>query len=203
MEKNIIIYQTLEDRDNYLDCEKNGPYPCAWENTWLGKGFYFWYHHEKLAIWWGESRYKKKYYIFKSICNNSEKCWDLHGSGEHQEVFYSWLNNLKSRKLFTKNTTVAQVIEFIKNECSTFDYEAIRILGIDSISRVKAEEYKLPRLNFEIPQIKESKSKQRYIAYYDVIPPIQICLFSKNALQRQNFELIFPEHLREDYNGFI
>ena len=48
-----ILFQTLVDRGNYLECEENGPYPCNWENSWIGEGYYYWYHHLELAIWWG------------------------------------------------------------------------------------------------------------------------------------------------------
>ena len=37
-----VIYQTLEDRDNYDEVEECGPFPCCSSNAWLGKGCYFW-----------------------------------------------------------------------------------------------------------------------------------------------------------------
>jgi len=37
-----IIYQTLEDRGNPDEIERNGPFSCNWNNSWLGTGCYFW-----------------------------------------------------------------------------------------------------------------------------------------------------------------
>ena len=86
-ETQFILYQTLEDKGNYLDNENEGPYPCAWENTWLGRGFYYWYHHMIVGKWWGKQRYGEgNYVIFRSICTDLSKCWDLH-SGPDQENF--------------------------------------------------------------------------------------------------------------------
>jgi hypothetical protein len=52
---NKKIYQTLEDRGNADDIENHGPFPCKWENTWLGRGYYFWDTFMNNAHWWGKS----------------------------------------------------------------------------------------------------------------------------------------------------
>lgn len=195
-----ILYQTLEDQGNYHICEEEGPYPCNWENTWLGEGYYFWYHHIDLGKWWGGARYGEgNYVIFETVCHNTELCWDLHGDGSHQEQFMYWLQKLNDRALFKDSTTVAQVIEFIKNEAEEFNYEAIRILGVDSISKTKAKEYNLPRIPFEIASKKENQNHQKYKAYFDLLNPVQLCLFTKTALDRRGFSVVFPEEYREDY----
>ena len=34
-ETSYLLYQTLENRGNYEQNEKDGPYNCSWDNTWL------------------------------------------------------------------------------------------------------------------------------------------------------------------------
>lgn len=202
MNSPIRIYQSLEDRDNYLDCEENGPFPCDWDNTWVGEGYYFWYHHIEPAHWWGETRYgENNYVIFESYCHDVSKCWDLHGNGDHQSNFILWLKRLEEKGKLSHHTTVAHVIEFIKNEFGKFEYEGIRILGVDSLSTTTARRFKMPRLPFEIPTEKENKNKQKFKAYFDLIPPVQICLFNWSGLDRQGFDVVYPEDYRSDFSG--
>lgn len=199
-----ILYQTLQDRNNYIECESEGPFSCNWENTWLGNGYYFWFHHIELAKWWGKARYNSdsKFVIFKSVCKNTAKCWDLHANPYHQEEFFKWLKVLKIKGLFSENTTVLSVIEFIKNECKEFDYEGIRVLGVDSLSAISAEKSHMPRLKFEIPEDNSNKIKQRFLSYLDVFPPVQVCLFHKDALERDGFEVVFPDEYKKDNRSF-
>lgn len=197
-ETEFILYQTLEDRGNYLDNEDEGPYPCAWENTWLGKGYYYWYHHLSVGKWWGIKRYGEgKYVVFKSVCTDLRKCWDLH-SGPDQENFLYWLEKMDDAGYLEDNTTVAQVIEFIKNEFDGFVYEGIRILGVDSISQTVVQESGLVRLKFEIPKSAKDKNKQRFKAYFDPTPPVQVCLFSRDSLGRKGFNVAYPSEYCED-----
>ncbi len=198
METEYTLFQTLQDKGNYVECELEGPFPCVWENTWLGQGYYFWYFHIDLAKWWGSSRYNKTgYVIHKSVCTDLRLCWDLH-TGPHQADFMYWLMKMKTSDLLKPETTVAQVIEFIKNECDDFKYEAIRILGIDSISKSSATKFNLPRVSFEKPLEEKDSSKQRFLSYFDVIPPVQVCLFAKDALFRKGFEVVFPENYKKE-----
>jgi hypothetical protein len=204
LETEFILFQTLQDQGNHIDCESLGPFPCEWENTWLGEGFYFWYYHIELAKWWGNMRHSKTgYVIHKSICDDLNLCWDLH-TGKHQEDFMYWLKKMQCAELLNSETTVAQVIEFIKNECDDFKYEAIRILGVDSISKSSAIKFKMPRIYFENPLDGDDAKKQRFSSYFDVIPPIQVCLFNKDALNRKGFDVVFPEkYLKENRLGEI
>ncbi|WP_312762513.1 hypothetical protein [Epilithonimonas sp.] len=198
MESSYRLYQTLKDKGNHIDCEINGPFSCKWENTWLGEGYYFWFHHLELAIWWGNVTKNKKFVVYKSICTNIEKCWDLHANPNHQEEFIKWLKILNSKGYLSDETTVAQVVEFIKNECAEFDYQAIRILGIDSLSETSARNYKMPRIKFEIPRENDNEDSQRFAAYLDIIPPVQVCLFTKDALERKDYAVEFPDIYRKE-----
>lgn len=194
-ETSYLLYQTLENRGNYEQNEKDGPYNCSWDNTWLGEGYYYWYHHIKLAHWWG-NRYKRKgYVIFKSICNDLTKCWDLH-TGEGQDLFLYWLEKMENKKLLEEQTSVAQVIEFVKNEYPDFHYEGIRILGIDSLHQSTIENMGFVRFNFEFPEESENPNKQKFKAYFDSMPPVQVCLFTKDGMGRTGYELLYPEELK-------
>ena len=69
--KDTDIYQTLEDRQNYDDVEKHGPYFCCARDAngtpksgvkepWLGEGYYFWDTRIADAQWWGNTIYFKR-----------------------------------------------------------------------------------------------------------------------------------------------
>lgn len=212
METQYKLYQTLQDRNNHIECELEGPFPCEWENTWIGNGFYFWFHHLDLALWWGKSRniYSKTgFVVYESTCKNIERCWDLHANPFHQEEFMKWLKKMKLNGLINGDTTVSKVLEFIKGESKDFvvKYEAIRILGVDSLSQTSALKYNMPRIKFELPREGDRPNSQRFLAYFNPIPPVQVCLFNKNALLRTGFDVIYPDTYRKenraDTNFFI
>lgn len=194
-ETSYLLYQTLENRGNYEQNEKDGPYNCSWDNTWLGEGYYYWYHHIKLAHWWG-NRYKRNgYVIFKSICIDLTKCWDLH-TGVGQELFLHWLKKMDENKLLEEQTSVAQVIEFVKNEFPEFPYEGIRILGIDSISKLAIQNMGFVRMNFEFPEENDNPDKQKFKAFFDLMPAVQVCLFTKDGMGRTGYELVYTEEFK-------
>lgn len=198
-ETQFLLYQTLENRGIHLQNEIEGPYSCNWENTWLGEGYYYWYHHIALAKWWGKSRYgENKYIVFNSKCTDLSKCWDLH-TGPGQDLFLYWLSKMKEKELLNTTTTVAQVLEFIKNEFHDFSFEGIRILGVDSIAKKTVNRLGFVRMNFEIPKDYDNPDIQRFKAYFDPMPPVQICLFTKSGMGRVEYELVYPEELRKEY----
>lgn len=202
-----ILFQTLVDRGNYLECEEKGPYPCNWENSWIGEGYYFWYHHLELAIWWGNVKPNLKktgFVVFKSVCSNISKCWDLHANPYHQEEFIKWLKKMKPSGIINDDTTVCQVLEFIKGESKEFieKYEAIKILGVDSLSKISANKFQMPRIKFETPKEDENASIQRFLAYYETVPPVQVCLFNQNSLSREGFDVVFPDNYKKENRVF-
>lgn len=196
-ETSYLLYQTLENRGNYEQNEKDGPYSCSWDNSWLGEGFYYWYHHINLAHWWGkQARFNKNgYTIFKSVCNDLSKCWDLH-TGPGQDIFFYWLDKMKDKNLLEDKTSVAQVLEFIKNEYPEFPYEGIRILGMDSLSKSAIKNMGFVKMNFEFADENENANKQRFKAFFDPMPPVQVCLFIKDGMGRTGYELVYPEKLK-------
>lgn len=190
--KSKVLYQTLKDKGNPEYVLENGPFPCNWDNTWLGEGFYFWDTFVENAHWWGEVRHKNKYMICQTICDfDTEKCFDLVGDTDHMTDFSNSIEFLKDQNIIniTQETTVARILEFIKTKIG-FDYEAIRVYGIKSISEYKEEYQKYRfRLIFEIlkPQ------------FLDYKPAIQICIFKKNGLNRRDLTIIYPDEYNLDY----
>lgn len=185
-----ILYQTLNDRGNPEYVIENAPFPCNWNNTWLGEGYYFWDTFIENAHWWGEVRHKNKYIICKTTCEfDTNKCFDLVGDTEHMLDFSKSIELLKREKLITSETTVARVLNFIKTKIG-FDYQAIRVYGIKSISEHKEEYQKYRhRLLFEL-------SKPQFLDYK---PAIQICIFEKNGLNRSNLTIEYPDEYNVDY----
>jgi hypothetical protein len=184
-----ILYQTLEDRGNIDAVERDGPFSCKWENTWLGNGYYFWDTFIDNAHWWGNSRlkYNGKYIICQAECDfDDEKCFDLVGSTEHLSVFSDAIEVMKNQNLIKPNTTVARVIEYIKNTLKVFRYDAIRVYGIKSKSENTEFSY---NLIFEV----------RKPQYLDIKPAYQICIYNKNGLNLRNYIVIYPDEYNKDY----
>lgn len=193
--KKITLYQTIKDKD-YLDVETNGPFPCKWENTWLGNGFYFWQEFIELAHWWGKTHRKGSYIICEAECDFDEmKCLDLVGEMKHVRMFREIIEIMRQNHKITPTTTVSRVINFMKDEFkSSFLFEAIRVYGINSISSSQpiSSEYS-NRFLFEA-----SKA-----SYLDVLPAVQLCLFKKTSLHLREYKIVYPEHYREDYDCVI
>lgn len=188
--KIIKLYQTLKDKD-YLQVEEKGPFKCRWENTWLGDGYYFWQEFIELAHWWGQTHRNGQYIICEAHCDFDEKrCLDLVGDMSHVRQFKEAVHVLKINKKITNETTVSRVIRFMQGEFESFTFEAIRIYGINSISNThpKSKSFSA-RYLFEI-----NKSH-----YFDALPAVQFCFFSKTALNLRNYKIVYPDHYREDY----
>ena len=188
--KTITLYQTLKDK-NYLQVEENGPFPCIWENTWLGDGYYFWEEFIELAHWWGVNHRNGSYIICEAECDFNNKCLDLVGDMSHVRLCRDAISIMKKQGKINHQTTVSRVLRFMKGEFKSFSFEAIRIYGINSISpnESKSSDYS-QRLKFEInkPQ------------YFDTLPAVQLCLFSKNSLNLRNYKIVYPHDYCEDYN---
>jgi len=188
--KQKILYQTLKDKGNPEYVLEHGPFPCNWQNTWLGEGYYFWDTFIENAHWWGKVRHRENYMICRLICSfDTNKCFDLVGETEHMQDFSASIDFLKQKNLIGEETTVARVLEFIKNKVG-FDYEAIRVYGIKSISDHKKEYQKYRhRLIFEL-------SKPQYLDYK---PAIQICIFEKTGLGLRDLTIEYPDEYNTNY----
>lgn len=185
----LILYQTLEDRDNPDYIENHGPFFCNNNTAWLGYGYYFWDAHEELGHWWGKLNYKQKYVVCKARGTFDEFCWDLQGNGLHRIEFERICDELVSAGVTTKESLlVPQVIEFFKKK-GKFLYDSIRALGINSISSKLNDNTIIFRMLFK---------KDSY-AYLDLKPPVQVCLIQKKALSLQHYKIIYPKDYSEFY----
>lgn len=188
--KTKTLYQTLEDRGNPDYIIDNAPFACKWENSWLGKGYYFWDTFIENAHWWGKVRYNNEYIISKMTCDfDTSICFDLVGDTDHMLDFSKSIEFLKNEQLLNSKTTVSRVIQYLRDKIG-FDYEAIRVYGIKSISEYK-DEYKQYRhhLLFEL-------SKPQYLDYK---PAIQLCVYKNNGLNLRDLSIDYPDEYNIDY----
>lgn len=182
-------YQTLEDRDNPDEVEKDGPFLCNRKDAWLGEGYYFWDSFIENAHWWGQegARYQNGYIICESSFELNEKCLDLYDNPEHIKMFNLAIQSMKEQGLFKENkTTLGTIIEFLK-QSPNFTYEAIRANGVNSISQQSSFSKRIP--------FKLGKNHQ----YWDATPAIQICFIKKDGLNRKGFKIIYPSEYSEGY----
>jgi hypothetical protein len=184
------LYQTLEDRDDDLaKLEANGPYPCHWENTWLGNGYYFWDTFIENAHWWGSEirQYDNGYIICKAICDYNEiECCDLVGNTEHLQMFNRTFEFLKDKGLVDGNTKVKRLIQYLKEDIKTFHFIAIRAYGIKS-------------KNFHSKFCLNMFFENRNAGYMDFKPAIQICLYKKTSMNLRNYKIAFPDEYIDGY----
>jgi hypothetical protein len=184
---NITLYQTLEDRDNPEEIERDGPYKCERSDAWLGHGYYFWEGHLELAHFWGATNFDS-YVICKADATLDHTCWDLHNNAELRIEFYEVCKTMVRSGLANKEELlVSQVIEFYKSK-GQFKSSSIRMLGMDSVKNKKENNAFIRRLGF----------KKNKFQYFDLLPPIQICLIKKNALSLQNFLIVYPTMYVDD-----
>lgn len=136
--KRTDIYQTLEDRQNDGEVEKNGPFFCSERDKngvlkkgvkepWLGEGYYFWDTRIEDAQWWGNTVYGRKGYI---ICHtiydqHSPFLYDLVGDVRQFDEFVKCADFIR-RKLNKDTITFPVVLRYLKKNGS-FNYKAIRV----------------------------------------------------------------------------
>lgn len=185
------VYQTLEDRGNADYVENNGPFPCNRNNAWLGNGYYFWDSFIENAHWWGSegARFSNGYFICEAIYDFDETiCFNLIDNPHHFQLFNNTKKIMLEKGLYVPNqTTVARIIEHIKNTLKVFKYEAIRVYGINSKS------FNSPYSNSTI------FDKKHNTKYLDSLPAIQICFYSKSSLNLRDYTLIYPPEYTDDY----
>ncbi len=182
------LYQTLEDRGNPEEIRNNAPFLCRRKTAWLGKGYYFWDTFIKNAHWWGRTSYREHNYVICRVsCDfDNKRCLDLVGNTSHMLDFEKVFKILKEHGMVTKETTVARVLEFLKQK-TDFSYEAIRVLGINSIS---------DKNNKDTYRLKFRESHRQYLDYK---PPIQICVFQRKGLNLRNATIEYPD----EYNYYL
>ena len=180
----MILYQTVEDRDNPEQIKSKAPFLCDRTDAWLGEGYYFWDTLIENAHWWGETVYKQKgHVVLKFLCDSiNEKCFDLHGNLEHLNNFNEISDALEKEGLINKSTTVAWVIQYLKlNADLDKRYDGIRVYGHNSKSR-----HKTIKMLF-----RQGRNSNQYL---ELAPPVQLCLFRKDSFNLQSGVIVYPSH---------
>jgi hypothetical protein len=184
-----IVYQTLEDRGNPDVVERDGPFLCDRKNALLGNGFYFWDGFIKNAHWWGDTcKYLNGYMICEAVYDFDEvNCFDLVNNEKHLTLLANAIDAMKDKGLYNNNTTVARIIQFVKEELKIFNYTATRVYGVNS----KADNSMFSaRAIFDV---------RRPYQYLDLSPAIQICFYKRTSLNLRNYTIIYPAEYNEDY----
>lgn len=137
---NAIIYQTLEDRGNYDEIERHGPYYCSqYEEDgsvkvgirfpWLGEGYYFWDSRKSDAQWWGETIYWTKckgYVICRTTYDqHSLFLFDMVGNMSHIDEFEKCALLIQKEENKTR-VSFPYVLAWMKRS-DGFNYKAIRV----------------------------------------------------------------------------
>ena len=185
MAVNKILYQTVEDPGYPDPIEVEGPHKCIRRDAWMGQGYYFWESHIQNAHWWGagDGHFENGYVICRADYIIDDKiCYNLIDNPDHQVMFNDAIDLMIKHGLYKEGiTTVARIIEFLKNKLRIFRFEATRAIGVNS--KTKDSEYSrcTPFVN------------RAPYSYLDTLPPIQICFYTKKAQYLSNYTIIYPE----------
>lgn len=181
---NLTLYQTLENRDNPEEIENEGPFPCDRLDAWLGTGYYFWDSHIELAHWWGIKNPKiEEYIICSALVTKSEKLFDLLEGAFRKQLTEAARMILEDGLATIEDLIVPDIIDYLYEEGVFNDYEAIRAYGVDSLSEEKSPD-----------SVLRFKFSYKTIAYLDMLPPIQLCLFKRKSLSLRNYKVVFPDY---------
>ncbi len=184
-----VLYQTLEDRNNPDEVEEHGPYKCTRSDAWLGSGYYFWHHFIDLAHWWGRNSYPGAY----MICRQTG---DVDGNPEILDLFadFGMIDAVRQYTLTMKSAygqnsmIVRTVLEHMKKIKALDDYKAVRVEGHNSTNR--DDFLRDQRLKF--------KPGEGQSAYFDLVPPVQVCVYDKSILNN-DFQVIYPDEYNVNY----
>lgn len=183
------IYQTLEDRNNPKKVVSEGPFICRRKGAWLGDGYYFWESFIENAHWWGceGANYNNEYIICKAYYDFDESsCFNLIDNYNHIKRFNYTLQLMQSQDILKKDNTVRRVISHLKDTLKIFQYKATRIYGVHSKKK-------------DSPYMKSLPFVKDGFQYLDLSPAIQICFYSKDALNLRGYEIVYPDKYIDDY----
>lgn len=165
------LYQTVKDKGSHEMIERSGPI-YGRENTWLGKGYYFWDGAIELAHWWGSKHCHGSYVICEATADFDQKeYFDLVGNSADLKLFRDILNALRKKHSF-QDITVSAVLNEMRKHTS-FPYRVIRarsehyIPGGDRIKFVEND----GQVMITLPAIQVCFSDAKYIKNYHVIFP--------------------------------
>lgn len=181
---NCIAYQTLEDRDNADEVERDGPYMCKSKNAWLTEGYYFWDDNIDFAKDWGKV-YRDRGCIIIECKLNFSRLLDLVGSTSSHKEFEQLFKVVQERGGNKDRWKFGDIVRFLremnKKRSGVFPYEGIRV-----------EDYPKTAL-----RIYYSDKGQEFMLCGK---RIQICLFAKNSLiLPSGVRVVYPEkYVMED-----
>ena len=182
--KTRFVYQTVENRDNPDEIECSGPFCCSREGAWLGSGYYFWESFVDNAHWWGKETYRDGYIICQaSYINDEEKCLDLN-TPEGIDILKTTMPIMRQAGIKQKDIYISTIIEFLK-KIGHFEWEAVRVTPRDSNNANDS------------PHSNRANLNHRYSI--SLCPAIQICFYTKTALQLSGYHIIFPDEYVAGY----
>lgn len=190
-------FQTLKDKGDPNNAVTNGPILCKDEKAWLHTGYYFWDEDIDVAHWWGKVHCQKKYIICKSkYIRDLNRCWDLYNCYEHRLEIRSIVKEIKRRNINKgKEVRVRDVINHLI-DTGCMKYEAVRVAGTNSISEEGKFHDSIP---LEIRNTRWGSVAHKL----DLRPAIQICFYTKEALDRTGFNIVYPDkYINEEENVF-
>lgn len=180
----VEALQTLEDRDNIDQIEKEGPFKCIRSDAWLGQGYYFWDTNMDWAIQWGKNSYEKsnkEYVIGRCRVNLDAKCYDLFGNVAHLIDLKQIIKAIVDTGYLSKDRiTVPKLIEYLKSK-GLFNYNSIRAGDFPKKPHQLPFNFKLVGNKFVIKE------------YMVINQRVQICVIVKNDVILPPFSVIYPE----------
>lgn len=193
MYKTKVLYQSKKDAPEY-EASKNKPLHSPDNTGWAGSGYYFWESHIELAHWWGRGHCKPKYIIASAEIDFSKKCFDLHDNPDHRiEIIEMWKKLKEDPRLNTKSTPLSTVINYLRKH-NIFDYEAIRLCGVNSVGSGNKNRKYRSRISFT-----DNYNENNPERYVDLFPPVQYCLLSPQSLNLRNYKICFPESKTKNF----
>jgi len=171
----LECFQTLEDRENPDEVERYGPFICARNDVWLGKGYYFWDTNIEWAHGWGQSYQANGYIICQASIRHDEMILDLAGNVRHMMAFERIYKILRERVPAQERADilVRDLIAALQ-KTNSIPFDGIRA----------NHEHTSPLI------VKFNKERKEYLI---INRPMQICLLNKKNILSHTFRIVFPE----------
>ncbi len=176
------LYQTIENRDNADEVERDGPYICRRDSAWLGVGYYYWETNISLAHQWGEKVYNSNYFICQSKVKwENGTLYDLCDT-RVLKSFKEYAQQLE-RTYPQKRVTVPFILMHMR-KMRSFQYKAVRVYGEHSFNNNQ-------KIFF--------KGRGNRGPYINPCPEVQVCVIDKSVIGLENYHIIYPEMYVDGY----
>lgn len=180
------VHQTVDDKDNPDDVEKDGPFKAQrLSSLYLGDGYYFWDDHLRLAHWWGNVHCGGRYIICEGELKVEKKRFlDLVGSRQDMIELKRMIDDLG-----IQNKPLGSIIETLKTiarrpgRSGIFPFQVIRAF----------DRY---RGGFDHFRTEFAENRKGH-TYLD--PIYIICMVEKNKLLLRSYRIVFPpQYIRDN-----